>query len=90
MEVINTERFKGLDLVNRAPEESWREVCNIVQEATNKTTPKRRTKAKCYLRRLYTQLRKKQSKKQGRKGKLPPTKCRVPEKSRERQEGLPQ
>ena len=28
-----TNRFKGLDLVDRVPEELWMEVCNIVQEA---------------------------------------------------------
>ena len=37
MEVTN--RFKGLDLVSRVPEELWTEVCNIVQETTNKTVP---------------------------------------------------
>ena len=35
-----TNRFKGLDLVNRVPEELWSEVCNIVQEAVAKTIPK--------------------------------------------------
>ena len=34
-------RFKGLDLVDRVPEEIWREVCNIVQEAVTKTIPKK-------------------------------------------------
>ena len=34
-------RFKGLDLVNSVPEELWTEVCNIVPEAANKTTPKK-------------------------------------------------
>ena len=38
VEVMN--RFKGLDLVNRVPEELWSEVCNIVQEAVAKTIPK--------------------------------------------------
>ena len=28
-----TNRFKGLDLINRMPEELWTEVCDIVQEA---------------------------------------------------------
>ena len=37
MEVIN--RFKGLDLIDRGPEELWTEVQNIVQEARIKTTP---------------------------------------------------
>ena len=32
--------FKGLDLVDRVPEELWTEVRNIVQEAVTKTIPK--------------------------------------------------
>ena len=35
-------RFKGLDLVDRVPEELWMEVCNIVQEAVTKTIPKKK------------------------------------------------
>ena len=35
MEVTN--RFKGLDLVDRVPEEIWRELYNIVQEAVTQT-----------------------------------------------------
>ena len=31
-------RFKGLDLIDRVPEELWTEVCDIVQEAVIKTT----------------------------------------------------
>ena len=42
MEVTN--RFKGLDLVDRVPEEIWREVYNIVQEAVTKNISK---KTKC-------------------------------------------
>ena len=38
MEVRN--RFKGLDLIDRVPEELWMEVCDIVQEAGIKTIPK--------------------------------------------------
>ena len=37
-----TNRFKGLDLVDRVPEELWMEVCNIVQEAVTKTIPKKK------------------------------------------------
>ena len=33
-------RFKGLDLIDRVPEELWTEVCDIVQEEGIKTTPK--------------------------------------------------
>ena len=35
-----TNRFKGLDLVDRVPEELWMENCNIVQKAVTKTIPK--------------------------------------------------
>ena len=37
-------RFKGLDLADRVPEELWMEVCNTVQEVMTKTIPK---KSKC-------------------------------------------
>ena len=37
-----TNRFKGLDLIDRVPEELWMEVHNIVQEAVIKTIPKKR------------------------------------------------
>ena len=36
-----TNRFKGLDLTDRVPEELWTEVCDIVQEAVIKTIPKK-------------------------------------------------
>ena len=37
-------RFKGLDLIDREPDELWREVCAIVQETGIKTIP---MKKKC-------------------------------------------
>ena len=37
MEVRN--RFKGLDLIDRVPDELWMEVPDIVQEIENKTIP---------------------------------------------------
>ena len=37
-----TNRFKGLELIDRVPEELWREVCDIVQEAVIKITPKKK------------------------------------------------
>ena len=42
MEVRN--RFKGLDLIDRVPNELWMEVGDIVQETRIKTIPK---KTKC-------------------------------------------
>ena len=40
MEVTN--RFKGLDLIDRVPDEVWTEVHDIVQEAVIKTIPKKK------------------------------------------------
>ena len=37
-----TSRFKGLDLIDRVPEELWTEVRDIVQEAVIKTIPKKK------------------------------------------------
>ena len=37
-----TNRFKGLDLIGRVPEEPWTEVRDIVQEAVIKTIPKKK------------------------------------------------
>ena len=37
-----TNRFKGLDLIDRVPENLWMEVCDIVQEAVFKTIPKKK------------------------------------------------
>ena len=35
-------RFKGLDLIDRVPEELWMEVCDIVQEAGIKIISKKK------------------------------------------------
>ena len=35
-------RFKGLDLIERVPEELWMEVCDIVQEEGFKIIPKKK------------------------------------------------
>ena len=37
-----TNTFKGLDLVQRVPEELWTEVHNIVQEVVTKTISKKK------------------------------------------------
>ena len=37
-----TNRFKGLDMIDRVPEELWTEVHNIVQEAVIKPSPRKR------------------------------------------------
>ena len=35
-------RFKGLDLIDRVPDELWMEVCDLVPEAMIKTIPKKK------------------------------------------------
>ena len=64
-----TNRFKGLDLIDRVPEELWMEVHNIVQET--KTISKKinaKRKNGC-LRRPYRWLRKDENRKAKEKGK---------------------
>ena len=41
-----TNRFKGLDLIDRVPEELWMEVRDIVQETGIKTIPKKKKRKK--------------------------------------------
>ena len=40
MEVTN--RFTGIDLLDRVPEDRWTEVCDIIQEAVIKTIAKKK------------------------------------------------
>ena len=84
-------RFKGLDLKDKVPEELWMEVHDIVQEAVIKTIPKKKKckkKAKWLSEEaLQIAVKKKRSKKQRRKGKIYPFECRVPKNSKE---SLPQ
>ena len=51
-------RFKGLDLIERVPDELWMEVCDIVQETGIKNIPKKKKfkKQNGCLRRPYKQL----------------------------------
>ena len=37
-----TNRFKGLDLIDRVPEELWMQACDTVQETGIKTIPKKK------------------------------------------------
>ena len=39
-------RFKGLDLIDRVPDELWTEVCDTVQETGIKTIPRKRNAKK--------------------------------------------
>ena len=66
-------RFKGLDLIDRVPDELWNEVHDIVQDTGIKTIPmeKKCKKAK-WLSGEALQIAVKRSKKQRRKGKILP------------------
>ena len=48
-----TNRFKGLDLIDRVPEELWTEVRDIVQEAVIETIPKGEKRQNSCLGRPY-------------------------------------
>ena len=84
MEVTN--RVKGLDLVDRVPEELCTEAHNIIQVTVTKTIPKKKEmrEGKIVLRRPYKRLRKKRSEIQSRKGRIHPTESGVSKNSWER------
>ena len=68
MEVRN--RFKGLDLIDRVPDELWMEVCDIIQETGIKTIPKKKKckKAKWLSEEvLQIAVKRKEGKSKGRK-----------------------
>ena len=84
MEVTN--RFKGLDPINRVPEELWMEVHDIVQEAVIKTITKKKKckKAKWLSDEALQIAEKERCKRQRRKRKIYPFECRVPKNSKKR------
>ena len=63
-------RFKGLDLVVRVPEEFWTEVRNIVQEAVNESILKKNKskKTQCFSE-VSLQIAKEKHEKPREKGK---------------------
>ena len=79
-------RFKGLDLIDRVPDELWNEVHDIVQETGIKTIPmeKKCKKAKWLSEEALNSCEKKRSEKQRRKGKIYPFECRVLKNSKEK------
>ena len=79
-------RFKGLDLIDRVPDELWNEVCDIVQETGIKTIPmEKMQKSKMAVwGGLTNSCEKKRNERQKKKGKIHPFVCRVPGNSQER------
>ena len=79
--------FKGLDLIDRVPDELQTEVPDTVQEAGIKTIPKKKKckKAKWLSEEvLQIAVKRREGKKQRRKGKIYPFECRIPKISEER------
>ena len=78
-------RVKGLDLIDRVPEELWTEVHDIVQEAGFKIIPKKKKckKAKWLSEEALQIAEKKRTKSQRRKGKIYPFERRVPKNNKE-------
>ena len=80
-----TDRFKGLDLIDRVPEELWTEICDIIQETGIKTIlKKKKCKNAKWLPEKALQISEKRCNRQKRKGKIYPFECRVPKNSKER------
>ena len=77
-----TNRSKGIDLIHRVPDELLMEVCNVIQETVTKTIPK---KKKCKKAKWLSEesLQIAEKRRQRRKGKIYPFKCRVPKNSKE-------
>ena len=79
-------RFKGLDLIDRVPEELWMEVQDIVQEEVIKVIPKKNKykKAKWLSEEtLQTFVNRREAKGKGEKERYP-FECRVLKKSKKR------
>ena len=83
-------RFKGLDLIDRVPEELWTGIHDIVQEAEIKTIPKKKKckKAK-WLSEEALQIAKKRREMKGKGEKERNTHLNAVPKNKKRQESLP-
>ena len=75
-------RLKGLDLIDRVPDELWTEVRDTVQE-TGSNNPQEKQKAK-WLSEEALQIAVNRREVKGKEGKLYPFECRVPKNSKER------
>ena len=81
-----TNRFKGLNMIDRVPEEPWTEVCDIVQEAVIKTIAQEEDSKKAkWLSEEALQITEKRKVVKGkRKGNIYPFERRDPKNSKER------
>ena len=80
-------RFKGLDLIDRVPDELWTEVHDIVQETGINTIPKKKIckEAKWPSEEaLQIAGKRREVKSKGKKERYTHFECRVPNNSKER------
>ena len=84
VEVAN--RFKGLYLIDRVPDELWTEVHDIVQEKGSRPSSWKRNAKKqmAVWGGVTNSCEKNRSEKQRRKGKIKASECRVPKNSKKR------
>ena len=82
-----THRFKGLDLIDRVPNEVWKEVCDTVWETRIKNIPKKKEckKAKWLSEEsLQIAMKRREVKSKGKKERYTHLNSRVPKNSKER------
>ena len=75
-------RFKGLDLIDRMPDELWTEICDIVQETGIKNTLMEKIckEAKWLVEKaLQIAVKRREAKSKGKK-EIYPFECRVPQR----------
>ena len=80
-------RFKGLDLIDRVPDELWTDVSDIVQETGIRTIPmKKKCKKEKWLSRepLQIAVKRREAKSKGEMEKIEASECRVPKNSKKR------
>ena len=83
MEVRN--RFKGLDLIERVPDELWTEVYDIVQETGSKTIPmEKKCKKGKWLSEETLQIAVKRGEAKSKGENIQASECRVPKNSKKR------
>ena len=86
-------RVKGLDLIDRVPDELWMEVCDIVQETGIRTIPRKKKckKAKWLSEGVLQIAEKRETKGKGEKEKYTHLNAEFQRiDSKERKESLPQ
>ena len=77
-------RFKGLDLIDRVPDEPWIEVCTGHRDQDHHQEKEMQKGKVAVVGGLTNSCEKTRLEKQRRKGKIHPFECKVPKNSKER------